>query len=34
MLSEQGKKDEDCKLLTTASGVGIIVAMTFKAAII
>lgn len=33
MLSEQGKKDEDCKLLTTVPGVGIIVAMTYKAAI-
>ncbi|WP_264330649.1 IS110 family RNA-guided transposase [Wolbachia endosymbiont (group B) of Erebia ligea] len=33
ILSEQGKKDEDCKLLTTIPGVGIIVAMTFKAAI-
>lgn len=33
ILSEQGKKDEDCKLLTTAPGVGIIVAMTFKATI-
>ncbi|WCR54520.1 MAG: hypothetical protein PG981_001542 [Wolbachia endosymbiont of Ctenocephalides orientis wCori] len=27
ILSEQGEKDEDCKLLTTVSGVGIIVAM-------
>ncbi len=33
MLSEQSKKDEDCKLLTTVPGVGIIVAMTYKAAI-
>ncbi len=33
ILSEQGKKDEDCKLLTTVPGVGIIVAMTYKAAI-
>ncbi|WP_425386460.1 transposase [Wolbachia endosymbiont (group A) of Barypeithes pellucidus] len=33
ILSEQGEKDEDCKLLTTTPGVGIIVAMTFKAAI-
>ncbi len=33
ILSEQGEKDEDCKLLTTAPGVGIIVAMTFKATI-
>ncbi|MCM1002123.1 hypothetical protein [Wolbachia pipientis] len=28
ILSEQGKKDEDCKLLTTVPGVSIIVAMT------
>lgn len=33
MLSEQGEKDDDCKLLTTVPGVGIIVAMTYKAAI-
>ncbi|WP_349968180.1 transposase [Wolbachia endosymbiont of Armadillidium arcangelii] len=33
MLSEQSKKDEDCKLLTTVPGVGIIVVMTYKAAI-
>lgn len=33
ILSEQGKKDEVCELLTTAPGVGIIVAMTFKATI-
>ncbi|GFQ76136.1 DEDD_Tnp_IS110 domain-containing protein [Trichonephila clavata] len=33
ILSEQGRKDEDCKLLTTVPGVGVIVAMTYKAAI-
>ncbi len=33
ILSEKGKKDEDCKLLTTVPGVGIIVAMTYKATI-
>ncbi|MDE5059908.1 IS110 family RNA-guided transposase [Wolbachia endosymbiont of Drosophila burlai] len=33
ILLEKGKKDEDCKLLTTVPGVGIIVAMTYKAAI-
>ncbi|UVW84404.1 IS110 family RNA-guided transposase [Wolbachia endosymbiont of Aedes albopictus] len=33
ILSGQGEKDEDCKLLTTVPGVGIIVAMTYKAAI-
>ncbi|WMT84123.1 IS110 family transposase [Wolbachia endosymbiont of Listronotus oregonensis] len=33
ILSGQGEKDEDCKLLTTTPGVGMIVAMTFKAAI-
>ncbi|WP_341821616.1 IS110 family transposase [Wolbachia endosymbiont (group B) of Idaea biselata] len=33
IILEQGKKDEDCKLLTTVPGVGIIVAMTYKAAI-
>lgn len=33
MLLEQGKKDEDCKLLTTAPGVGTIVAMTYKATV-
>lgn len=33
ILSEQGKKNEDCKLLTTVPRVGIIVAMTYKTAI-
>ncbi len=33
ILSEKGKKDKDCKLLTTVPGVGIIVAMTYKATI-
>ncbi|WP_167481340.1 transposase [Wolbachia endosymbiont of Leptopilina clavipes] len=33
ILSEKGKKDEVCKLLTTVPGVGIIVAMTYKATI-
>lgn len=33
ILSEQGRKDEDCKLLTTVPGVDVIVAMTYKAAI-
>ncbi|QOD38289.1 hypothetical protein ID128_05975 [Candidatus Wolbachia massiliensis] len=31
MLSEQGKKDEDCKF--TVPGVGNIVAMTYKATV-
>lgn len=33
ILNELGKNDQDCKLLTTIPGIGLITAMTYKATI-